>query len=339
MRTGASVSGPVPLPTEKNVYAVIRGPFKDKDSREHFEIRTHKRLIDILQPTPKTVDSLQRLDHLAGGRGHPDPAHLMAGMLGRKLGMTQVFDPDDGHVERVTVIEAGPCFVTAIRRAERDGYDAIQLAFGEVAEKKLQKARRGHLNKAGVGHLRHLREFRGEAGELELGRRAEGRRRVREGRDRQGRGRLEGQGLRRHDQAPQLPPRARVARLPQRPRARLDRRLRRSGARVQGDPRPRPDGQQARHPARARGRGRAPRREPAVRPRLRAGSRRAASSRSGRTPDGRAPGSVHRQSRASWRSTRASSASASTARSCTRRCAPSWRPAAAARPPRRRAPR
>jgi small subunit ribosomal protein S10 len=62
-RTGASVSGPVPLPTEKNVYCVIRSPFKDKDSREHFEIRTHKRLIDILQPTPKTVDSLQRLDH------------------------------------------------------------------------------------------------------------------------------------------------------------------------------------------------------------------------------------------------------------------------------------
>jgi large subunit ribosomal protein L3 len=93
----------------------------------------------------------------------------MAGMLGRKLGMTQVFDPEDGHVERVTVIEAGPCFVTAIRRAERDGYDAIQLAFGEVAEKKLQKARRGHLAKASVGNLSHLREFRGEPGELEIG--------------------------------------------------------------------------------------------------------------------------------------------------------------------------
>ena len=66
-RTGASPSGPVPLPTEKNVYCVIRSLFKDKDSREHFEIRTHKRLIDILQPTPKTVDSLQRLDHLPAG--------------------------------------------------------------------------------------------------------------------------------------------------------------------------------------------------------------------------------------------------------------------------------
>ena len=52
-RTGATVSGPVPLPTEKNVYVVIRSPFKDKDSREHFEIRTHKRLIDIHQPLPR----------------------------------------------------------------------------------------------------------------------------------------------------------------------------------------------------------------------------------------------------------------------------------------------
>src|SRR3954466_1608235 len=66
-RTGASGSGPVPLPTEKNVYCVIRSPFKDKDSREHFEIRTHKRLIDINQLTPKTVDSLQRLDPLPAG--------------------------------------------------------------------------------------------------------------------------------------------------------------------------------------------------------------------------------------------------------------------------------
>ena len=66
-RSGATITGPVPLPTEKNVYCVIRSPFKDKDSQEHFEIRTHKRLIDIHQPTPKTVDSLQRLDHLPAG--------------------------------------------------------------------------------------------------------------------------------------------------------------------------------------------------------------------------------------------------------------------------------
>ena len=83
--------------------------------------------------------------------------------------MTQVFNPDDGHVERVTVIEAGPCFVTGIRRADRDGYDAIQLAFGETTEKRLTKPKQGLLRKAGVGNLRHLREFRGEPGELEVG--------------------------------------------------------------------------------------------------------------------------------------------------------------------------
>jgi large subunit ribosomal protein L3 len=93
----------------------------------------------------------------------------MAGMLGRKLGMTQVFDPDDGHVERVTVLEAGPCFVTAIRRAERDGYDALQLAFGETREKKLTRPQLGHLKKAGVGVLKHLGEFKGEPGEAEVG--------------------------------------------------------------------------------------------------------------------------------------------------------------------------
>jgi large subunit ribosomal protein L3 len=93
----------------------------------------------------------------------------VAGLLGKKLGMTQVFDPEDGHVERVTVIEAGPCFVTAIRRAERDGYDAVQLAFGEVREKRLTRPELGHLWKAGVGPRKHLGEFRGEPGELELG--------------------------------------------------------------------------------------------------------------------------------------------------------------------------
>lgn len=65
-KTGASVSGPVPLPTEKNIYTVIRAPHKYKDSREQFEMRTHKRLIDISDPTPGTIDSLMRLDLPAG---------------------------------------------------------------------------------------------------------------------------------------------------------------------------------------------------------------------------------------------------------------------------------
>jgi small subunit ribosomal protein S10 len=65
-RSGANVSGPIPLPTEKNVYTVLRAVHKYKDSREQFEMRTHKRLIDIVDPTPKTVDALMRLDLPSG---------------------------------------------------------------------------------------------------------------------------------------------------------------------------------------------------------------------------------------------------------------------------------
>ncbi len=65
-KTGASVSGPIPLPTEKNIYTILRSPHVNKDSREQFEMRTHKRLIDIHQPTQKTVDALMRLDLPAG---------------------------------------------------------------------------------------------------------------------------------------------------------------------------------------------------------------------------------------------------------------------------------
>ncbi len=82
--------------------------------------------------------------------------------------MTQVF-AEDGQVERVTVVEAGPCRVTGIRTHERDGYEAVQLAFGEVTQKALNKPLLGHLKKADAGPLRHVREFRDEAGELQVG--------------------------------------------------------------------------------------------------------------------------------------------------------------------------
>jgi large subunit ribosomal protein L3 len=82
--------------------------------------------------------------------------------------MTQLFG-EDGKVERVTVIEAGPCHVTAIRTHERDGYEAVQLAFGGVKEKRITKAELGHLKKADAPALRHVCEFRDEAGELTVG--------------------------------------------------------------------------------------------------------------------------------------------------------------------------
>ena len=92
----------------------------------------------------------------------------MAAILAKKLGMTQVFQ-EDGRVARVTVLEAGPCPVTAIRTLERDGYEAVQLAFGKSKEKHLTKAELGHLKKADAPPLRHLVEFRDEAAELQVG--------------------------------------------------------------------------------------------------------------------------------------------------------------------------
>ena len=81
-KTGARVSGPVPLPTERNLYTVIRSPHVNKDSREQFEMRTHKRLIDIIDPTPKAVDSLMRLDLPAG----VDIERSSAGAVARSSG-------------------------------------------------------------------------------------------------------------------------------------------------------------------------------------------------------------------------------------------------------------
>ncbi len=92
----------------------------------------------------------------------------MPAILARKLGMTQRF-LDDGRVERVTVLEAGPCPVTAIRTQERDGYEAVQLAFGRCKEKSLTRAELGHLKKANASAHRHVVEFRDEAGELLVG--------------------------------------------------------------------------------------------------------------------------------------------------------------------------
>jgi large subunit ribosomal protein L3 len=92
----------------------------------------------------------------------------MPAILAKKLGMTQRF-LDDGKVERVTVLEAGPCPVLGIRTIDVDGYEAVQLGFGAVREKALTRAELGHLKKADAPPLRHVREFRDEAGELTMG--------------------------------------------------------------------------------------------------------------------------------------------------------------------------
>ena len=94
----------------------------------------------------------------------------MKGLVGKKLGMTQVFDDETGVVTSVTVIEAGPCPVVAVRTPDADGYEAVQLAWEPVAERKISKAERGHLAANGVsGAYRHLVEFRGHFGDAVQG--------------------------------------------------------------------------------------------------------------------------------------------------------------------------
>ena len=94
---------------------------------------------------------------------------MKKGIIGKKLGMTQIF-LEDGSVVPVTVIEAGPCTVAQKKTVENDGYDAVQLAFGEVKEKHMTKAEIGHFKKAGVEVKKHLKEFRLEnASEMNVG--------------------------------------------------------------------------------------------------------------------------------------------------------------------------
>ncbi|MCM1985304.1 50S ribosomal protein L3 [Lyngbya confervoides] len=94
---------------------------------------------------------------------------MSVGILGTKLGMTQIFD-DEGRSIPVTVVQAGPCPVTQIKSAQTDGYSAIQIAYGDVAEKALTRPELGHLRKTETGAKRHLREYRvSDAGEFELG--------------------------------------------------------------------------------------------------------------------------------------------------------------------------
>ena len=92
----------------------------------------------------------------------------MKGILGRKLGMTQVFDPESGQVTPVTVIQAGPCPVVQVKTVETDGYEAVQIAYEPVVERKLSKPEIGHLAKAGAAPHRHLVELRGQS-ELQVG--------------------------------------------------------------------------------------------------------------------------------------------------------------------------
>jgi large subunit ribosomal protein L3 len=93
---------------------------------------------------------------------------MLKGLIGRKIGMTQIFD-EQGVAYAVTLIEAGPCFVTQVRAPEKEGYSAVQLGFGETNPKRLTQGQVGHLKANEISHLRYLREFRAKEHGLKVG--------------------------------------------------------------------------------------------------------------------------------------------------------------------------
>jgi len=154
-RTGAQVRGPIPLPTRIEKFTVNRSPHVNKKSREQFEIRTHKRMLDIVDPTPQTVDALMKLDLAAG--------------VDVEIKLGRVYDDAGNHVP-VTVLSLEGCQVVAHKTQARDGYVALQLGAGEAKPKRVSKAERERFAKANVTPKMKLCEFRvAEGNEIEVG--------------------------------------------------------------------------------------------------------------------------------------------------------------------------
>ena len=238
-RTGARLAGPIPLPTEINKWTVLRSPHVDKKSREQFEVRTHKRLIDIFEPTPQTVDALMKLDLPAGvdveikafgkdtsGTVRASAPPMVTGIIGKKVGMTQLF-LEDGTRGTGHRAPGGP-----VRgRAGQDGPDRRlrgradrlrreQAVQGQQADRRpLQEGQRAADARAPRGaaspraRKRRRPAIRCWCSIFNQGERVDVI------------GTSKGTGLPGHRQAPPLPRRRRVARLDVPSRAGLDRRL------------------------------------------------------------------------------------------------------------------
>ena len=130
-RTGAAVAGPIPMPTNIRRFCVLRSPHVNKKSREHFELRIHKRIIDIVDPGSKTIDSLTRLNVPAGVDIKMRLIEMINGLIGKKLKMTTSYDDDNGLAIPTTIIKLGPCKVTQVKTTKRDGYESVQIGFDE----------------------------------------------------------------------------------------------------------------------------------------------------------------------------------------------------------------
>jgi ribosomal protein S10 len=187
-RSGAVVRGPVPLPTKIERFDVLRSPHANKTSRDQFEIRTHLRLMDIIDPTDKTgrpADEARsarrrrrgdqapvrtRTIKVPAGQLKPAPGEaagqrptyerldMSLGLVGRKVGMTRVF-AEDGTAVPVTVLDVANNRVTQIKTQETDGYTAVQVTYGKRRPSRVAKPVAGHHAKAGVEAGEMLKEF------------------------------------------------------------------------------------------------------------------------------------------------------------------------------------
>lgn len=174
-RTGGKVAGPIPLPTRVERFTVNRSPHVDKKARDQFEVRSHKRLIDILEPTQQTIDDLGKLELSAGIDVEIKLQQVnMLALYGKKLGMTRVFT-EAGQSVPVTVVEVTPNVVYQVRNNDVDGYRAVQVGCGTQKPQRLNRAETGHLAKAKkgfpsfVGEIRLDVEGQVDEGEYELG--------------------------------------------------------------------------------------------------------------------------------------------------------------------------
>ena len=291
-RTGATITGPVPLPTEKNVYCVIRGPVQGQGLARALR-GAHAQAPDR-HPQPHAEDGrLADAARPSRRRRHRDQA-VMKGILGRKLGMTQVFDEetgnvDAGHRDRGRAMPGRDGAHAGGRRLRRGPARLRAGRRPQALEGRARPPAQGGCRRASPPRRVPRRE-------RAPGRRERHRRGVRAGRPDQGVRQVDRQGLPGHDQAPQLQPRPDEPRLAQRPQARLGRRLGHAVARVQGQEDGRPHGRAARHPARPRRPRGGRRAEPAARPRRRPRpEERARRDPGGTSADGRQGSSARRQ--------------------------------------------
>ena len=158
-RTGANIKGPIPLPTKIERYTVLRSPHIDKKSREQFETRTHKRLIDIIEPTPQTVEALMKLDLASGVDVEIKNLMIEIGLIGKKIGMTREFYKS-GQSVPVTVIKFDKGRVIQLLSKEKNGYNAVQIGFGKIKNSKLSKQMKGYFAKKNTEPKKVLKEFR-----------------------------------------------------------------------------------------------------------------------------------------------------------------------------------